>query len=321
MPMKLGKLAFIDHSFHSKTKSNRFLIDLLSEHYDVDAYFDRSWQGGDKVDIEALSTKYENFVFFQVIYKREYMKCIRNKNIVYVPMYDQVRKKDKKYWKGCRHYKVLCFCKELFNKLSGYGLTAKYVKYFPAPVRSNVNDHDKPVIYFWQRTNRLNWNHVRRLLRPEQVKKVIINDTVDPGNVFTRPSDSDIRLYNIEFISWIKNVQDYYKLLSDVDIMLAPRLQEGIGLSFLDAMARGVVIVSSDRPTANEYISSSNGYLFDIDKLEYINVSDFKIKSENTRRALEEGYLSWKRSQADLISFVDRARVKPSFLRRLVMTR
>lgn len=317
--MKLGKLAFIDHSFHSKTKSNRFFIDLLAEHYDVDIYFDDSWQGGPRVDIEELSEKYENFIFFQVIYKRELMRSIRHKNIVYVPMYDQVRKKDKKYWKEYRNYKVLCFCKELYNKLCRYGFTAKYIKYFPEPVPAGLSEHDKPVIYFWQRSDRLDWNHVRRLIRPEQIAKVIINDTVDPGNVFTRPSDSDIQIYNIEFISWLKDEQSYYKFLSGVDIMIAPRLQEGIGLSFLDAMARGVVIISSDRPTANEYISASTGYLFDIDNPEYIDVSGFKMKSEQARRMMETGRLDWKRSQDDIVSFIEYEKVRPTFLQRMFL--
>jgi len=315
--MNPGKLAFIDHSFHSKTRSNQFLIDLLSKHYDVDIYFDRSWEGGSKVDLEVLAEEYEHFVFFQVIYNWDDMACIRHKNIIYVPMYDQVRNKDKKFWKECSDYKVLCFCRALYDKLFRYGFAVKYVKYYPRPIRPHAGDRRKPVIYFWQRTDQFNWNHVKRLLRPEQVDKVIINDSVDPGNVFTRPPDSDITLYNIEFVSWIKDGQEYYKLLSGVDIMLAPRLQEGIGLSFLDAMARGIVVISSDRPTANEYISSLNGYLFDIDKLEYIDIADFKIKSGEAYKMLEEGYSGWKLLQADLISFIEGAKVKPSFLQRL----
>jgi len=313
--MKPGKLAFIDHSFHGKTKSNQFLIDLLSEYYDVDVYFDRSWEDGEKVDLEVLSEEYENFVFFQVIYKRDYMECIRGKNIIYVPMYDQVRKKDKKYWKEYRGYKVLCFCKELYDKLCRYGFFAKYVKYYPQPVQVCASDRDKPVIYFWQRADRFNWHHVKRLIRQEQISRVIVNDTVDPGNVFVRPSDSDVALYNIEFISWIKDEKEYHKLLSGIDIMFAPRLEEGIGLSFLDGMARGIVIISSDRPTANEYITSLNGYLFDVDKLEYIDVSDFRMKSVMVRRIFEEGYLNWKHSHADIISFVKCREVRTSFFR------
>jgi glycosyltransferase involved in cell wall biosynthesis len=314
--MKLGRLAFIDHSFHIKTRSNQFFIDLLSRSYDVDIYYDRSWEGGPAVDIEALSDDYTNFVFFQVIYKPEQMETIRRKNIVYVPMYDQVRSKDRKYWTQYRDCKVLCFCRHLYKKLYRYGFAAAYFQYFPEPVQVRARYRDKPVVYFWQRTSRLGWTHVRRLIQPEQVEKVIINDTVDPGQEFAQPSDADIRLYNIEFISWQKDEQSYYEFLSGIDVMVAPRLQEGIGLSLLDAMSRGIVVVASDRPTMNEYISGASGYLFNIDRLRYIDLSDFREKSAQARRCAEEGRLRWEQSQAKIVSFIQGPKVRPSLLRR-----
>lgn len=314
--MKLGKLAFIDHSFHIKTRSNQFFIDLLLRSYDVDIYYDRSWEGGPRVDIEALSGEYNDFVFFQVIYTPEQMKPIRQKNVVYVPMYDQVRSKDRKYWKQYCDYKVLCFCRHLYKKLCRYGFAAAYFQYYPEPAPPAAGDRDKPVVYFWQRTGRLDWTHVRQLIRPEQVQKVIIKDTVDPGQKFERPSESDVRLYNIEFISWQKDEQSYYEFLSGVDVMVAPRLQEGIGLSLLDAMARGIAVIASDRPTMNEYITSESGYLFNIDRLRYIDLSDFRQKSVQARRSVERGRQRWEQSQAKIISFIQGEKVRPSLYRR-----
>jgi len=65
------------------------------------------------------------------------------------------------------------------------------------------------------------------------------------------------------FSDWFFNRNEYEKILCSKQIYIAPRIKEGIGLSFL-SMAAGRVVVAPNFPTMNEYIiHTENGYLYD----------------------------------------------------------
>ncbi len=52
-------------------------------------------------------------------------------------------------------------------------------------------------------------------------------------------------------------------IVSACNVYIAPRLFEGIGFSFLEAMSMGKAVIAADHPTMNEYIIHGvNGYLF-----------------------------------------------------------
>ena len=60
--------------------------------------------------------------------------------------------------------------------------------------------------------------------------------------------------------------EEYADLLGSCGLFAAPRRKEGIGLSFLDAMARGAFVLGYDSPTMNEYIRhAETGWLFNED--------------------------------------------------------
>jgi glycosyltransferase involved in cell wall biosynthesis len=55
---------------------------------------------------------------------------------------------------------------------------------------------------------------------------------------------------------------EYLLATSAANVFLAPRAAEGIGLTFLEAMARGGAVIAYDAPTMNEYIrNGDNGIL------------------------------------------------------------
>ena len=58
------------------------------------------------------------------------------------------------------------------------------------------------------------------------------------------------------------NSEEYMDHLSRCNIFIAPRLYEGIGLTFLEAMANGMVVLSPNSPTMNEYIQNNINGVF-----------------------------------------------------------
>ena len=86
-------------------------------------------------------------------------------------------------------------------------------------------------------------------------------------------------------------------ILEKYALYIAPRIYEGIGMSFLKAMALGRCVIAVDNPTMNEYIQHGNtGLLFDINNTESIHIEDFDIKKiqKNTIEYMNEGYLNFK---------------------------
>ena len=83
------KIAFIGHSFHQKTKSTQFFIDILKEHYDVDFYWTLpSLYQAELPTFGINATDYKALLFFQILPTEEELKSFRCKNIVLIPMYD-----------------------------------------------------------------------------------------------------------------------------------------------------------------------------------------------------------------------------------------
>jgi len=279
--MTKNKLAFIGHSFHKKTLSNEFFLDFLKDEYEISLFWDESWRGGDRVDIAAISSEFETFVFFQTMYESEDLKTIEEKNITFVPMYDGVYEKTKKSWKQYRDYKFICFSSVLYRRLEGYGFDALRIKYYPpAENEADLVSSGKPTVYFWQRVDEISWHDIRHLISPDQVEKVIINNSVDPGCTFIEPSLEDVKAYKIDVVSWFDSKKEYFEMLQLVDIVIAPRPYEGIGFSFLNAMARGKVIMAMDLPTANEYVNVKTGYLWQKGQKDRVDLSGFREKAE-----------------------------------------
>ena len=69
-------------------------------------------------------------------------------------------------------------------------------------------------------------------------------------------------------------------------------------------MARGKVVAAADFPTANEYISNENGYLFDVENLSRLAVSDFARKAEISHSKYVEGAKRSAGIEEELLRFV-----------------
>ena len=111
-----------------------------------------------------------------------------------------------------------------------------------------------------------------------------------------RPSQEDIERYKMVFTSWFQDKNEMTRILERTDLYFAPRISEGIGLSFIEALAYGCVVAAYDAPTMNEYITDEvDGILFDYDRfpLENISVARFKEMQEKSKKRAAEGYEKW----------------------------
>ena len=84
------KVAYVDHEFKIKTRSNDFLKNILSEHFELTELWEKSWFCTPFQSLtELLRNEYNIIIFFQILPKLKDLKKLKCKNIIWIPMADQ----------------------------------------------------------------------------------------------------------------------------------------------------------------------------------------------------------------------------------------
>ena len=299
--LKSKKLVYVGHSYHAKTKSTVFLIDYLKQFYDVTVILDESWQGKPSPDLSFVDESYLGIVFFQIPPSKEALENIRNDNLIYFPMYDGVPH-DFEFWDKYRNLKVINFSRTLHKKLIEWGLNSMYLQYFPEPPK--FLSGNKNEVFFWQRLTRININTITPFFKKKKLK-IHIHKAIDPGQEFIQPAKKDEKEFHITYSDWFETREEMWDLIKRKGIYIAPREFEGIGMSFLEAMAMGKAVIAVDNPTMNEYIKhGKTGYLFDFSNPKEIDLSNLEQVQKNTYRFMSEGYKKWEKDKPKIIDFI-----------------
>ncbi len=305
-PQKKNKIVYIGHSYHEKTKSTGFILEYLRNFYEVEVVLDESWKGEGEPypDLAFIDRSYLCVIFFQNLPDNAVLKKIKNKNIVFFPMYDASYHHDVDYWKALKKLKIINFSKTLHDKLSSWGLDTMYIQYFPTPREFVPGNSDE--LFFWQRLTRIDINVVAQLLGNAELR-LHIHRTVDPGQQFQQPTEEQERQYHITCSDWFESRDEMLDLIKQKGIYIAPREFEGIGLSFLEAMAMGKAVIAVDNPTMNEYIKQGEtGYLFDLKSPKAIDLSTIEDVQKNTFEFMKNGFEKWEKEKHDIIAFVEK---------------
>ena len=195
------------------------------------------------------------------------------------------------------------FSKTLHQKLKRWGFETSYVQYFPKPGDFLPGADDE--LFFWQRITGININTLATLLDKYQAK-IHIHKSIDPGHTFTEPTESEQKKYQVTFSDWFETREEMQEMIKSRGLFIAPRVYEGIGLSFLEAMAMGKAVIAANNPTMNEYIShGETGYLFDVNKPTKIDLSGIKVVQKKTYEYMVCGYQNWEVRKRDIIDFVE----------------
>lgn len=295
------KIAFIGHSYHKKTKSSSFFLDYLRYFYEVKIAWDKSWKGGSFADLSFVDESYLGVVFWQTILPVEILDKIDNDNLIFIPMYDGVPK-NWEFWKNYKNLKIINFSKNLHEKLVQWGFDSMYIQYFPEVGEFSPGKKDE--VFFWQRITRININTLKNLFREENLK-IHIHKAIDPGYQFVKPSQEDEERFQITYSDWFGRKEEMVSLIEQKGIYVAPRESEGIGMSFLEAMAMGKAVVAVNNPTMNEYIKNGEtGYLFDSNNPQKINLANLERVQRSAYEFMREGRKKWEKEKSKIIDFI-----------------
>lgn len=296
------KLAFVGLSYHEKTQSSAFFLDYLRQYFDVEVILDGEWSGIPLPDLSFLDDRYFGVIFFQTQPTPKRLAKIRNDNVIFVPMYDSVAELGYTFWRQFKSLKIINFSSTLYQRLLKWGLNTMYIQYFPMPsgfAGGNVND-----IFFWQRVARINVPVLASLFDGRDVR-VHVHRGTDPLQNPVAPSWEDEARLELTYSDWFESREEMLDVVRQKGIFVAPREREGIGMSFLEAMAMGKAVVAADSPTMNEYIEhAKTGYLFDLNRPEPIDLADVRGVQRNAYQRVCEGHEEWESGKHRIIEFI-----------------
>ena len=305
------KIAYIDHSYHEKTKSTGFVPEILSRSHQVDCFWDHSWKTH-RLDIELCERvakgRYDVVVLFQVFWSPDKLLEFGFRDVVLIPMYDAVCPQPANWWAGYSFCKILNFSRTLHDRHLAMGLDSLYVKYFPAVPEILEVASNGLSGFFWQRTSDIGWPTIRTLIEGTEFEKFYLHWAPDPGHDRVgKPGKGELSRFNIQLSDWFETRAEYSATINRAQVYFAPRRVEGIGMGFLEALAMGKCVVAPDTPTHNEYIQhQENGILYDPHDPKPLDFSDWEIFGANAQQTCREGHRDWIDQQEELERFICR---------------
>jgi hypothetical protein len=186
---------------------------------------------------------------------------------VWIPMWDGVRFKPPQFWREIpRTVRIVAFSEAVAQRACEAGLETLRVQYFLDPVAWPAAAWDgERVAFYWNRTGLISPAFLRRWCDALQVDRLLFKPDLDPLRDPRTRFDLPLQFggTQVEVVPHLDSREAFFERIAPANIVIAPRSHEGIGLTFLEAMARGCAVFAHDGPTMNEYIAPGRtGYLF-----------------------------------------------------------
>lgn len=297
-------LLFLDLEFHKRTASTDFIVELLKEKYEiVKVYYSldsKMISTGDNFDSEKI---YDAIVFCQVFPYDFIVSKFKFICPIFFPMYDGCLNITNEQWRDLSDFLIISFSKTLFIKLMELNLNVRYLQFFPKPkLPDNLGDEQS--IFLWQRTKDIHVNYIVNLCKDMNINSIHLHKKVDPGYYFVYPRISNKITFT--YSEWFERADDMYEIIEKSALYVAPRLYEGIGMSFLNAMALGRCVIAPDFPTMNEYIEDGKtGILYDYYTLSMQGEYNIRLIQQNTIDYIQNGYEKFCKEKYLILKWID----------------
>ncbi len=309
------RICFIGHSHHRSTQSHLFFLKILRRLGQVEVFFDESWRlhRADWID-QFDSSAYDCIVIWQV---QEALGYVRepHPNLIFVPMYDALVGGNLAWSEALNSAKILCFSSALYKQVADRTPHSIYAQYFPDPnCYPQVSNENSLRGFFWQRVPAITPRLVAHLCGDSILDRFTVHFAPDPLSGIQRGIERAVRAKEHQVSFWRAVAGDHLKSLATHNILFASRPSEGIGMSFLEAMAMGLCVIAPDLPTHNEYIRNGvTGLLYDPDNPEPQPLSRVQEIGAQARESIRTGYATWTAMQDRLSAFI-RRRIKTAEL-------
>ncbi|WP_218510123.1 glycosyltransferase family 4 protein [Variovorax sp. dw_308] len=312
----MPRIAYVDHSYHRTTRSTHFLRDILRRHgQEVQDFWDEAWQGGPSVEWASVR-HHDVIIMFQSYCPLPGGEAFRllHPNVVFIPMLDNFAISRGPvfnltgFWAPFQGSKVLNFSSTLHGLTTSYGVASHWARFYqpaepvaPSPPARGLHG------FFWLRCeDQINWALLRQLIGGSRFDSFHLHLAGDPGAPEPRlPPAADMARHRITTSTWFEDRRELTALVERANVYFAPRLEEGIGQSFLEAMARGKCVVAPNQGTMNEYILHGvNGLLYEHHNPRPLDFSRVKRLGRCARDSVVAGHAQWLAAEDGIVDFI-----------------
>ena len=128
--------------------------------------------------------------------------------------------------------------------------------------------------------------------QPDPGTKIVNNDNL------IKKKNYNINLIDKKFLP----KSEYLSLFEKCNVFIAPRKKEGIGITIVEAISKGMFVVGYNDSTMNEYVSDKKvGFIFDEKTTEKINTKDIIENYEYRKKYAELSYNKWIQNKKKII--------------------
>ena len=300
----MKSLLYICHSYHYKTRSNRFLVELLSPYFEITEFGYDPYSDTDAAYAELPSGHFDVVLCFQILPPRDVLeRYISFTSGVFFPMFDAGPAAEDHRWVEYKDFLIVNFSRTMHERCLYDGLNSRYIQYFPQP--GEVTDEGRvDSLFFWHRVEYIGMHTVHRLFEGTGVRHIHLHDALDPGQ--KDATSHEVWDVDITRTSWFDDKAALLAAMQESALYMAPRPTEGIGMSFLEAMALGRCVVAPDLPTMNEYIRhGENGILYDIGSPSPLELGDIRAMQKAARQSIVEGRERWDHEKQDICRWIE----------------
>ncbi len=301
------RVAYLGLAYHRRTGSSRFLLDLLERHAEVEAFFAEP----DVADVRSTcagfdETRYDAIIIWQ-LHEAFALLSGRHPNVTFAPMYDAMFRGGAFTWRPFFNAaKILCFSWALRREVMRRAPVYAHAQYFPAPsAQPPAARFDELRGAFWYRRRDIPPEAVFALTAGTRFARLSIHDAPDPGHEAPFPGSPPAHIGTLARTTWSVDGQAFADALRDANVFFASRPLEGIGMSFLEAMAAGLCVVAPDAPTMNEVIShGANGLLHAPGSRTGLDFTRAREIGARARDSVALGRARWEASLPALMEFL-----------------
>ena len=292
------RILLVDHVCHKTTKSFDFFAALLSRRFEVETFY---YNQAYRVRIPADKVAWADTIVYLEFLPSRFRIAEPGKRCVFVPMYDN-EWGSKWQWRRIADsgMAVVSFCGRVTEHARKCGVKNLLDVRFalpPSPAPGNPR-----IAVLWDR-GQVGIGQVRKLFAPGDLDKLIVVRRPGGGKA-PEPIPDEVReAYHVELHEgdYLPD-EEYRALLAEPGVYIAPRFTEGIGMSFLEALAAGKIVVAHKDATMDEAVEDGvNGRLVDMRNPTRIALP---ATAPATRLAkAEERYARWKEDEERILAF------------------
>lgn len=289
------KILFVHHEFHDISKSSNFVIKLITN-------LGHEVQIRKRTDsaIWLRETSPDLYILWQA--ERLLPEVTKfGVPVICIPMLDDALPLKVNDFSIFHSVQFISFSKTLHKFLLLSGCNSSFIRYWPEPPLEVIEKNKS--IFFWERNpSQLNIENVVAITEQSELP-IFARKLPDPHDLSAAiPIELNSRVSLIES-DWFPK-EKYSEIIAQNQVFISPRPWEGIGLSFLEAMASGSCVIAFNNPTMNEYIKSGiNGLLINskTEKIDLSRMFDIGIKA---RKSAVDGYVQFESRAIDFFTSV-----------------